>query len=268
MYQAFLKQSKFCSKAQSGNALFIILIAVALFATLSYAVTSSSRSGDGVDEELATLDQAELENYQANIDLAVKRLIFAKCGSNIDYTPPSEQLAGDKSCHVFHVQGGGAYYRANLGLGAGCLLSVLDPGEKCAGIIYIGSLSGTRLYTTTTDQGQYTWNNGTSNWSDTSALSLSDGLANTNLLIALEDTGAPYAAVNVCRTLGEEWYLPAEDELVFMYNNKDIIGGFSSSNYWSSTEVDDDTARTRLFSTGQRVYRDKDLTFPVRCMRK
>jgi len=39
-----------------------------------------------------------------------------------------------------------------------------------------------------------------------------------------------------CAKLGNGWRLPNKDELNILYKNKDKIGGFANSSYWSSTE--------------------------------
>ncbi len=38
-----------------------------------------------------------------------------------------------------------------------------------------------------------------------------------------------------CNALGDGWRLPTEDELNFIYKNKDKIGSFSNSHFWSNT---------------------------------
>ena len=64
--------------SQRGNILFLILIAVALFAALSYAVTSSTRSGSGdTKSEDAQLKAAQYLQYGAALKLAVDRMIIS-----------------------------------------------------------------------------------------------------------------------------------------------------------------------------------------------
>ena len=65
------------SNRQSGNVLFLILIAVALFGALSYAVTQSTRStSGGVDNETQTINTAVFLNYIVAIRTAAARMQF------------------------------------------------------------------------------------------------------------------------------------------------------------------------------------------------
>lgn len=106
---------------QNGNALFLILIAVALFAALSYAVTQSGRGSGTIDKESAALDAAALTNYSAQLQAAYLRMrTINGCtaqkisfeaapytDSNIYTEYPNSFAPSDKSCHFFHPNGGG-----------------------------------------------------------------------------------------------------------------------------------------------------------------
>ena len=71
-------------RSEHGNVLFLILIAVALFAALSYVVTQSSRSGSGnIGKEDAKLAAAEILNYVTSVQTAVQTLMLRReCGIN------------------------------------------------------------------------------------------------------------------------------------------------------------------------------------------
>lgn len=68
------------TQTQRGNVLFLILIAVVLFAALSYAVTQSSRGGgDNVDDEKMRLEAARLLQQGAMIQQEfMKRRVFGE----------------------------------------------------------------------------------------------------------------------------------------------------------------------------------------------
>ena len=57
-----------------------------------------------------------------------------------------------------------------------------------------------------------------------------------------------YNAKRECKELGRGWRLPTPYELDKMYNNKDLIGNFVNTNYWSSTEHNSDYAWMQVFT--------------------
>ncbi|PCJ98166.1 MAG: hypothetical protein COA45_08430 [Zetaproteobacteria bacterium] len=105
----------------SGNVLFLILIAVALFAALSYAVTSSSRtSKSSASSETTLIASAEIVQYGSTLENAVTYLLVSKkCAAEeisferapFDGSDPlyvNTNAPNNFSCHIFHPNGGRA----------------------------------------------------------------------------------------------------------------------------------------------------------------
>lgn len=174
-----------------------------------------------------------------------------------------------------------------------------DVGTTCFdGTIFAGlSPDGNvPMFTTPSDEGLFSWNNGTTYWEDTTMANCSgsspgaeascvEGSANTALLSGLSDTASPYRAASHCRGLTtgghKDWYLPAQDELNVLYVNRHAIGGTGPEAwYWSSSEYSAQGARQQYFGddythplygpivSGQQDYDGKDNIVSVRCVRK
>lgn len=95
------------------------------------------------------------------------------------------------------------------------------------------------------------------------------GKSNTEAVLAFHDNLPNYytnptqcnpandgtVAANLARELnidGETgWFLPSRGEMLIMYQNRDIIGGFEEAEYWSSCESDGNKACVVSFITGQ-----------------
>lgn len=60
---------------QRGNVLFMILIAVMLFAALTYAITKDSRGNSTMDRERGTISATDYMNYGATMEKATARLL-------------------------------------------------------------------------------------------------------------------------------------------------------------------------------------------------
>lgn len=102
---------------QRGNVLFLILIAVALFAALSYAVTkSTSGGGSGADSEKANLIASELLQYASSLSVAINRMKMINGCDISQISFENSEIAGynfstSDSCKVFHADGGGLTHK-------------------------------------------------------------------------------------------------------------------------------------------------------------
>ena len=77
-------------------------------------------------------------------------------------------------------------------------------------------------------------------------------------------------AADICANLSingyDDWYLPSRIELLKLYINKNAIGGFVDTWYWSSSEFDSNQAWLQYFSGVQNV-KYKYITNRVRAVR-
>ncbi|OQA39041.1 MAG: hypothetical protein BWY51_00558 [Parcubacteria group bacterium ADurb.Bin316] len=103
----------------------------------------------------------------------------------------------------------------------------------------------------------------------TGADSTTDGAQNT--IDIVNGCAEASRAARLCSDLSSggytDWYLPAKDQLHTLYGQKAIVGGFTTSVYWSSTEVNSNTAWAENFNLGNQFSLNKYLGFYVRCIR-
>lgn len=64
-----------------------------------------------------------------------------------------------------------------------------------------------------------------------------------------------------------DWYLPSKNELNLLFLQQDVVGGFASTFYWSSTEDDSNNAWNQLFGNGVQFISLKNVTLRVRAVR-
>ncbi len=100
---------------EKGNILFLILLAVVLFAALSYAVTQSMRGGGGnAGSETNLVNSAVLSQYPVGLRAAILRMIVDGTDvTTLNFDPPSvfsTMTAGEQALAVFHPDGGGASF--------------------------------------------------------------------------------------------------------------------------------------------------------------
>ena len=167
---------------------------------------------------------------------------------------------------------------------------VCSDGSVYAGLSPDGNLF---MYTTPADApSNESWNNGNAlGQVNTSAADCSNtypgvesscqtGEANTAIL-ASEDSDSitsgtqEHQAAQYCADLNvhgnDDWYLPSQDELVTLCNNRTAIGGFTTNYYWSSSEYDAGLGIEVAFPgcfVGVYSQSLKQTAYPIRCVRR
>jgi hypothetical protein len=63
------------------------------------------------------------------------------------------------------------------------------------------------------------------------------------------------------------WFLPSQDELNLLYQQKAVVGGFANDYYWSSTDFSSNYAWYQDFIYGAQHYGNKYFTLRVRAVR-
>jgi hypothetical protein len=217
--------------SQRGSAIIMLFIAVALFAALGYAFFQGSRTSTSMmTGEASKAKGAEMQDCTNTVTMATKRLQLRGCGTRIslalDGTNTNPGAPTDGSCSVYHPNGGGAKACTMVPT---CVLTSLAIGQGCDGVIYAGSLSGRRIYTNGADLISIRFNTGGGNPLNPPgvATSTSDGMLNTNQLLAQSNTETPYVAAQTCRALGPKWYMPSSDEMEVVLNarNQGLLNG-------------------------------------------
>ena len=137
------------------------------------------------------------------------------------------------------------------------------------GIVFYVDASGQHgLMAAEADFAAIPWSNGASIL--TGANSTTDGLFNTTLLNSTYGETSFYAA-RICKEYFgggfSGWFLPSKDQLNQLYLQKNIVGGFANSNYWSSTEADINNAWVQDFGAGSQGTSIKTVGVAMRAIR-
>ncbi|MGB1077712.1 MAG: hypothetical protein ACPG05_05330, partial [Bdellovibrionales bacterium] len=113
---------------QTGNVLFLILIAVALFAALSYAITKSNRGKSNAEKDKLALVASEMMQDASLMSQAIQRLMIIKHCSDTDISVHydwdqdgslenngddnyNSSAPSDKHCHLFDSNGAGLTWK-------------------------------------------------------------------------------------------------------------------------------------------------------------
>jgi len=176
-------------------------------------------------------------------------------------TPPAGLIIYNTSIKAFQCYNGTAWYSTvhfiGENYGGGIVFYVYDNGQH--GLIAATADQSTGIQ----------WYNGSYPVTNAVRDGISAGIFNTERIISNQGAGA-YAAQICANYQGGnygDWYLPSKYELNLLYFQKTVVGGFTYSYYWSSSEYDGYDAWVQGFFNGNQYNNNKDNTFYVRAVR-
>lgn len=108
-------------------------------------------------------------------------------------------------------------------------------------------------------------------YTTTGAIATNIGSGYDNTLTIITYIGPSYAA-GVCWNyygpgINDYWFLPSKDELNLMYQQKEVIGGFGTFDFWSSSESANDQAWSQSFLNGVQYSDPKGYQWHARAIR-
>ena len=156
--------------------------------------------------------------------------------------------------------------------GSGTVFNCSSPaiGSSCQGgkIAYIDGTGLHGLIAALSDQSTgTTWGCWGTAISGADGTAIGTGHQNTHDMISAGCTNAAQVCHGVTINGYSDWYLPSKDELNRLYLNSSEIGGFTTGNYYSSSEFDSYSGRGQSIGSGFQGAYDKNTTNYVRAVR-
>ena len=128
----------------------------------------------------------------------------------------------------------------------GYIAYILQPGDSG----YDVNVQHGLVVTTTNVSSSASW--GCAGTLLTGASGTTIGTGNQNTIDIVNGCATAGIAAKLCSDLSQngynDWYLPSADELEKVWDYKELFGGFSTGNYWSSTQVNNTQANYIFFN--------------------
>ncbi|MCK5870626.1 MAG: hypothetical protein KAG45_08300 [Methyloprofundus sp.] len=153
------------------------------------------------------------------------------------------------------------YSIGDIGPGIGIVFHVTDGG--------LHGLEAARIDLSTADWGcQGTPIDGTNTSVGTGASNTSSILAGCNASGIAAELADTYISPGYLGGFKDDWFLPSKDELKLLFQQKDVVGGFTDDFYWSSSEITPFISWAQKFNNfGHQSIKLKNSTLRVRAIR-